>query len=95
MGLKILSLNAKGLNHLDKRASLWNTDLAHRCDILCIQHNVGSVREVTTLWNAHKVFARGVLLQMSSQAKKRRTQHFDQLLSSINRIEDLNKSQPH
>lgn len=33
----VLSLNAIGLNHPAKRASLWNTALAHNSDVLCVQ----------------------------------------------------------
>lgn len=37
MDIKILSINAKGLNHPAKRASLWKTALAHNSDIICVQ----------------------------------------------------------
>lgn len=37
MDINILSINAKGLNHPAKRASLWKTALTHNSDILCVQ----------------------------------------------------------
>lgn len=37
MPLKVLSLNAKGLNHPAKRHSLWKSANALQSDILCIQ----------------------------------------------------------
>lgn len=37
MDINILSINAKGLNHPAKRASLWKTTLTHNSDILCFQ----------------------------------------------------------
>lgn len=37
MGVNILSINARGLNHHAKRASLWKESKLHKSDILCIQ----------------------------------------------------------
>lgn len=37
MGVTILSLNAKGLNHPAKHVSLWKLAIAHNCDVLCVQ----------------------------------------------------------
>lgn len=37
MAINVLSINAKGLNHPAKRASLWKTALNHNSDVLCVQ----------------------------------------------------------
>lgn len=47
------------------------------------QHNMGSVSESATLWTAYKAFSRGVLIQMGTQAKKRRSQQFNQITNYI------------
>lgn len=37
MDINILSLNAKGLNHPAKCASLWKTAVSQKSDVLCVQ----------------------------------------------------------
>lgn len=37
MGLKLLSINAQGLNHPDKHQSLWQEAQKHKADILTVQ----------------------------------------------------------
>lgn len=37
MTITILSLNARGLNHPAKSASLWKSASDHKCDIFCVQ----------------------------------------------------------
>lgn len=54
----------------------------------------GSVPHLSTLWMVHKAFIRGILIQMSSLAKKMRTQHLDELTTDISNSELQNKNNP-
>lgn len=44
------------------------------------------------VWNPHKAFIRGVLIQLGSQEKKRRLQHLDSIISSIKDLKTQNQS---
>lgn len=55
--------------------------------------NEHSVSDPFALWNSHKVYIRGILLRMSSVAKKSRTQKLNDLLNTIQNLEKLNKQQ--
>lgn len=44
-----------------------------------------------TLWNAHKVYVRGLLIQMSAKLRKQRAKWLNDLLTKIQNLENLNK----
>lgn len=47
-----------------------------------------------TLWNAHKAFIRGILIQIGSRIKKQRNAHLNKLISDIQTLETQNKTTP-
>lgn len=57
-------------------------------------NNQGSVPYSSTLWMAHKAFMRGILIQLSSLAKKRRRQGLDELTTEISNINTQKKLKP-
>lgn len=58
------------------------------------QNNLGSVSESATLWCAHKAFSRGLLIQLTHRANRRRTQHLDTLTVEIKKLETQNQNNP-
>lgn len=47
-----------------------------------------------TLWNAHKAYMRGFLLQLSSRLKREKNKQMQDLLQNIQRLEHLQRSTP-
>lgn len=56
--------------------------------------NALSVSDRFTLWNTHKAFTRGTLIQISSRWKKERSKILDGLFLSIKSLEDKLKHSP-
>lgn len=56
--------------------------------------NSGSVADPMVVWNTHKAYIRGVLIQLGSQAKKERTQSIDTITAAIKKADDQNKINP-
>lgn len=56
--------------------------------------NSGSVQDNTTLWNAHKAFIRGILIQIGARERRRRSQRLNLLTSTIKSLETQNQSTP-
>lgn len=50
--------------------------------------------EASTLWNAHKAYMRGVLIQLSSRVKRGKSQKVDTLLQRIKSLEVQQQSSP-
>lgn len=53
--------------------------------------NASSVDDPFTVWNTHKVYIRGLLIQMCAKIKKQRSDHLNELLARILHLETLNK----
>lgn len=58
------------------------------------QNNVDSVENPFTLWNAHKAYMRGILIQIGAREKKRRNAHIDSILKNIHILGEQNKQKP-
>lgn len=56
--------------------------------------NSSSVLEGFTLWNAHKEFIRGVLIQISSRWKKSQSKALDDIINSIKILEERLQCNP-
>lgn len=56
--------------------------------------NSTSISDKFTLWNAHKAYIRGILIQISSRWKKDRNKSLDDLFRSIKLLEDKMKLAP-
>lgn len=52
--------------------------------------NAPLVDDPFTLWNAHKVYIRGLLIQMTTKLRRQRTKRFNDL-TKIQNLENLNK----
>lgn len=58
------------------------------------KNNTGSVPDPFTVWNCHKAYIRGILMKMSSVAKKQRNKKLNDLLLQIKNLESINKKAP-
>lgn len=56
---------------------------------------MGSVSDSATLWNAHKAFSRGLLIQLCTQTKKKMAQQINQLVNDIKHAESQSQSHPY
>lgn len=56
--------------------------------------NEGSTSNNTILWNAHKAFIRGIIIQLSAREKRRRSQYLDTLTSTIKTLDEQNQNNP-
>lgn len=56
--------------------------------------NASSTEDPFTLWNTHKAFIRGILVQQSSRARRLRTQRLNDTLTSIKHLGQSHKQNP-
>lgn len=56
--------------------------------------NAGSVSDNITLWNAHKAFIRGIIIQLTAREKRRRSQRLDNITSTIKKLDEQNQTTP-
>lgn len=87
---------------IETRANRWRNDiftLSQPENLKSIRHalkeyfelNAHSVEDPFTLWNAHKVYIRGLLIQMSSKVKRQQKKRLNDLLTTIQNLEASNK----
>lgn len=87
---------------IETRANRWRYDiftLSHQENLKSIRRalneyfefNADSVEDPFTLWNAHKVYIRGLLIQMNSRLKRQQRKWLNDLLTTIQNFETSNK----
>lgn len=67
--------------------------LANKLNEYFSLNSTSSVSEFT-VWSAHKAYMRGVLIQLSSRLKKDKSKNMQDLLSTIRRLETLQRTAP-
>lgn len=54
--------------------------------------NKGTASNNTILWNAHKAFIRGIIIQLSAREKRKISQHLDTFTTHIKTLENQNQT---